>query len=35
MTKNFKLFLLMLAPLSLIAQDVEEVIVTANKKKKP
>ena len=32
MTKNFKLFLLMLAPLSLIAQDVEEVIVTANKK---
>ena len=32
MTKNFKLFLLMLAPLSLMAQDVEEVIVTANKK---
>ena len=32
MTKNFKLFLLMLAPLSLISQDVEEVIVTANKK---
>ena len=32
MTKNFKLFLLMLAPFTLIAQDVEEVIVTANKK---
>ena len=32
MNKNFKLFLLMLAPLSLMAQDVEEVIVTANKK---
>ena len=32
MSKNFKLLLLFLAPLSITAQEVEEVIVTANKK---
>jgi len=32
MSKNLKLLLLFLAPLSIIAQEVEEVIVTANKK---
>ena len=32
MSKNLKLLLLFLAPLSITAQEVEEVIVTANKK---
>ena len=32
MSKNLKLLLLFLAPLSITAQEVEEVVVTANKK---
>ena len=32
MKKNIHLLMLLMAPLSLFAQDVEEVIVTANKK---